>query len=82
MNQKLAKKLRKLAEQMATEPLIYSERDQYAYQWGKGLDGTDQLQKVKTQGTITVNEQSARGLYKKFKKDVRAHQLSKKHTQD
>jgi hypothetical protein len=72
MNQKLAKKLRKIAAQMATAELTYFEKDNVKpeIRFLKEEQRYEIVQ-VKRQGTLTAHPGSARAIYRSLKKKAK-----------
>jgi hypothetical protein len=71
MNQKLAKKLRKIAKQMATADLTYFEAKNIKPEIRQNLEGKLEIVQVKHQGTLTAHPGSARAIYRSLKKKAK-----------
>jgi hypothetical protein len=81
MNTKLAKALRKVARELATEELSYTETKNQKPEIRKDGEGKFQVVMVDKQGALVLNPNSFRGIYKSLKKKAKAHQLASKRTQ-
>lgn len=78
MNQKTAKTLRKIARQVATQPLQYSQGTNKKPKL-KMVDGKIEVEVLEFPGTITVNADSFRGVYRSMKKEYKQNVMARKH---
>lgn len=78
MNQKIAKTLRKIAKQVATQPLQYFQSTNKKPKL-KIVDGQVKVETIESPGTITVNSDSFRGVYRSMKKEYKQNVMSRKH---